>query len=67
MFAAASHPARQPGARYALDSDEKVMTGASGSRLAIAGTTPANDEVGVDLVGQQRNVVAVGDIDERAP
>ena len=26
----AIQPARQPGARYAFDSDEKVMTGASG-------------------------------------
>ena len=64
MFAAASHPARQPGARYALDSDEKVMTGASGPRLRDRRYHAVEREVGVDLVGEQRKVVAVGDLDE---
>ena len=36
----AIHPARQPGARYAFDSDENEMIGASGYRLAIGGTGP---------------------------
>jgi hypothetical protein len=37
----AIHPVRQPGARYAFDSDENEMIGASGCRLAIGGTGPS--------------------------
>ena len=66
MLLTAIQPARQPGARYAFDSDENVMTGASGIAGGNRRHRAVEREVGVDLVGEQRKVVAIGQLDERA-
>ena len=66
MRPTAIQPARQPGARYAFDSDENVMIGASGLSAAMRRHRAVETQVGIDLVGEQRKVVLVGEIDQRA-
>ena len=43
------------------------MTGASGLCAAIAVHRTVEGEIGVDLVGEERNAVLVGEVDQRAP
>ena len=59
----AIQPVRQPGARYAFESDENEMTGASGFERRERRHGAVEREVRVDLVGEQREVVLVGDLD----
>ena len=42
------------------------MIGASGSQAADRRHRPVEREIAVDLVGEERDVVRVGDVDERA-
>ena len=65
--ATAIQPARHPGARYAFDSDENVMIGASGLSAARAATGPSKFRSRVNLVREQREVVLLREIDEGAP
>ena len=53
----AIQPARQPGARYAFDSEENVITGASGLCCGDRRHRTVEGEIGVDLVGEEREVV----------
>ena len=66
MRPTAIQPVRQPGARYAFDRLENEMIGASGSRLPIGATGPSIAEIAVHLVGEDRQPVPVGEVEQRA-
>ena len=60
----AIQPVRQPGARYAFDRLENEMIAASGSKTADRRHRAVVAEIAVNLVGQHRETVPLGEIDQ---